>query len=100
MTIEFDKYVRKPFIVEAVEITEANIEQLAPHIGKLVYKDPENKSGPYIEVDRKKIPGVFVVKPGYYFAKIGKARRCYSGKVFNEWFTDEANYDPKPLAVI
>lgn len=85
--MEFSQYVRKPFVVEAVEITEDNIADLAKFIGQLKTKDDGT---PYILVDRRLVPNVFRVYPGFFMTQMDDRIRCYTRKVFKEQFC-EAN---------
>jgi hypothetical protein len=41
MTIEYTDFVRKPFIVQAVEITDDNIEEIANELGTLRHKEDD-----------------------------------------------------------
>jgi hypothetical protein len=82
---EFKQYVRKPFIVEAMEVTAENIAELAPQVGTLV-EPPEGS--PFIEVDPKKVPHVSRVFPGFFVTKMGKRTHCYSPKAFRAQFAD------------
>lgn len=84
MEIEFQKYTRKPFTVEAVEITEENLEELAVHIGTI--KTREEDGVKYIHVDRRLVPNVFRVFPGFFMTKMGDNIRCYSPRTFKEQF--------------
>ena len=81
--MEFNEYVRKPFLVEAVEITEENIGEVAKYVGELREKDDGT---PFIYVDRRLVPNIFRVYPGFYMTRMGDHIRCYSRKVFNEQF--------------
>lgn len=81
--MDFTTYVRKPFVVEALEITLENIEQVAEYVGDLKQKDD---GSPYILVDRRLVPNVFKVYPGFYMTRMGENVRCYSRKIFNEQF--------------
>lgn len=81
--VEFVSFVRKPFVVEAVEITLENIEELAAQIGTLAQKADGT---PYIQVDRRLVPSVFRVYPGFFMTKMDGNVRCYSPKVFSEQF--------------
>lgn len=81
--MDFTNYVRKPFVVEAVEVTEDNIEEIAPHVGRLREKDDGT---PYIQVDRRLIPNVFRVYPGFWMTRMGDNIRCYSKRVFTDQF--------------
>jgi hypothetical protein len=82
--MEFKHFVRKPFLVEAIEITTENIHELADLIGEF----KEDHTGPYIEADPEKVPTVTKVTPGYWLTKMGKNVRCYSSRIFTEQFTE------------
>lgn len=82
--MDFKTFVRKPFTVEAVEVTTENIAELAPFIGTLKEKD---NGTPYIQVDRRLVPNIFRVYPGFWMTRMGDNIRCYSKKIFNEQFT-------------
>jgi len=87
--MEFTSYVRKPFTVEAIEVTVDNIEELAELVGELRKKDDGT---PFIHVNKRLVPNVFRVYPGFFVTRMGDNVRCYSRKVFNEQFvgmTDE-----------
>lgn len=82
--MEFQPYVRKPFVVEAVEVTEDNIGEIAKYVGELRAKDDGT---PFIFVDRRLVPNIFRVYPGFFMTRMGDHIRCYSRKVFFEQFT-------------
>jgi hypothetical protein len=93
MELEFVEHVRKPFVVEAIEVTTENIGELAQYIGTLRYKDDKEKT-PYIAVDRRLIPNVYRVYTGFWMTRMGDNIRCYSRKIFMDQFiakTDEMN---------
>jgi len=81
--MEFTQYVRKPFIVEAVEVTVENMAEVAKYVGEMRHKDD---GMPFIYVDRRLVPNVFRVYPGFYMTRMGNHIRCYSRKVFLEQF--------------
>lgn len=83
----FDEYVRKPFVVEAVEVTRENIEEIAKYIGDLGEKDDGT---PFIIVNRRTIPSVYRVYPGYFMTKMGDNIRCYSRKIFRQQFVESS----------
>lgn len=87
MTVELEtkEFFRKPFVVEAVQITTDNIVELAPLIGQL--REKENGT-PYILVNRDLIKNVVKVFPGYWYAIMGENTRCYSERVFAEQFIE------------
>lgn len=81
--MQFSEFVRKPFIVEAVEVTPENMAEVAKYVGELREKDDGT---PFIYVDRRLVPNVFRVYPGFYMTRMGDHIRCYSKKVFTEQF--------------
>ncbi|MET0786541.1 MAG: hypothetical protein ABWY25_07545 [Paenisporosarcina sp.] len=87
--MQFTTFVRKPFVVDAVEVTSENISEVAKYVGDLREKEDGT---PYILVDRRLVPNVFRVYPGFFMTKMGENVRCYSRKIFKEQFmvqTDE-----------
>lgn len=84
MELEYVDFVRRPFKVQAVLITEDNIAELAQYIGELKYK--EEDGSPYIQVNHKKVPNIARVYPGWYMTKFGKKTRCFSEKIFTKQF--------------
>ena len=84
--MDFTTYVRKPFVVEAVEITPDNIAEVAKHVGDLREKEDGTQ---YILVDRRLVPNVFRVYTGYYMTKMNENIRCYSRKIFREQFIEQ-----------
>lgn len=88
MTLEFTNYVRKPFAVEAIEVTEENIRDVARGLNIGTVKFDEETGEPYILVDKKKIPNVNRVHPGYFVTKMGNNIRCYNPQVFPQQFTE------------
>jgi len=83
--MEFKPFVRKPFVVEAVEVTKENIAEIAKYVGELREKDDGT---PFIYVDRRLVPNIFRVYPGFFMTRMGDHIRCYSQKVFFEQFTE------------
>lgn len=84
--MELKTYVRKPFTVQAVEITKENIADVAKLVGKLKYND--NDGTPYIQVDRNRVPNVYKVFIGFWMTQMGKNVRCYSPEIFLEQFVE------------
>jgi hypothetical protein len=84
--MEFKSFVRKPFVVQAVEVTVDNIHEVAKYVGDV----REREDGTlYILVDRRLVPNVFRVYPGFFMTKMGENVRCYSRKIFREQFVEE-----------
>jgi hypothetical protein len=85
-SMNFTNFVRKPFVVEAVEVTVENIGEVAKYVGDLREEEDGTK---YILVDHRLVPNVMRVYPGFYMTKMGKKVRCYSRKIFREQFVEE-----------
>jgi len=85
--MEFEPFVRKPFLVQAVEITRDNIAEVAKYVGDL--KEKEDGT-PFILVDKRLVPNVFRVFPGFWMTKMGENVRCYSKKIFTEQFIESS----------
>jgi hypothetical protein len=86
--MQFDRYIRKPFSVEAVQITPENIEEIAGLLGELKEKDGEK----WILIDRRLVPNIRKAYIGWYITKLDENFRAYSPKVFEKEFleyTDE-----------
>lgn len=83
--MEYKTFIRKPFIIEAVEITEDNLEEAAEFIGTLRKKDDGT---PFIQVDRRLIPNIDRVYPGFWMTRMGYNIRCYSKRIFEEQFVE------------
>lgn len=81
----FNTYTRKPFVVEAVEITDENIEDVAKMIG--VDGEVRDKDGAkYIVVDKRIVPNIHRASAGWWLTRMGDNLRCYSPKIFTEQF--------------
>lgn len=80
--LEFFPFIRKPFTVEAVEVTEDNIAEIAKSVGKLMTRYGK----PYIHVNPDLVPNVTQVHPGYWMTRMDGNIRCYSERVFKEQF--------------
>jgi hypothetical protein len=92
--MQFTTFVRKPFVVEAVEVTKDNISEVAKYVGDLRQKEDGT---PYILVDPRLVPNVpdiFRVYPGFFMTKMGENVRCYSRKIFTEQFMAPGDVKP------
>lgn len=81
----FNTYTRKPFVVEAVEITDENIEAVA----KLIGVDGEVKTkddARYITIDKRIVPNIHRAFVGWWLTRMGDNLRCYSPKIFTDQF--------------
>lgn len=85
--LEFSTFIRKPFIVEAVEVTEENIGEISKFVGTLREKED---GSPYISVNRMLFPNIYRVYPGFWMTKMGDNVRCYSRQVFTRQFVSNS----------
>lgn len=99
MDLEFTTFVRKPFTVQAVRITESNIEEVAEFVGEVRYLDEAQKK-PYIHVNRRLVPYVLKVFPGFWMTRLGDEIRCYANKVFHEQFIESDNHVVEAVGMI
>lgn len=81
-SLKFDRYVRTPFQVEAVRITEENLHEIAALIGEITTEDGKT----FITINRKIIPTMGKAFVGWYLTRSGDSLRCYSAKVFKQQF--------------
>jgi hypothetical protein len=80
--MEFSQFVRRPFSVEAIQITEENMEEVAELIGRV-----ETAKGiTFISLNRRLIPVVHRAYVGWWVTRLDDDFRCYSNKVFNSQF--------------
>lgn len=86
MELNFSTFVRKPFTVEAVLITEDNIEEVSKFVGELKHKKEDGS--PFIQVDRRIVPSVHRVYPGFWMTQMNNNIRCYAPHVFTEQFVE------------
>jgi hypothetical protein len=81
--MKFETYNRNPFTVEALLITEENLEEVAPLIGDIRTKGKQR----YIAVNSWVVPHVTRVYVGWWVTKVDNTLRCYSPKAFSEQFS-------------
>lgn len=82
--MEYSNYTRKPFKVDAIEITDDNIEEISHLIGEL--RENTVNGGFYIHVNKRLVPNVWKVYPGFFMTKMGDNVRCYTRKIFLDQF--------------
>jgi hypothetical protein len=93
--MDFTVFVRKPFMVMAVEVTVENINEVSKYVGDLREKEDGT---PYILVDPRLVPNVERVYPGFYMTKMGENVRCYSRKIFRDQFTEQTEKNKEWVA--
>lgn len=80
--MNFTTFSRKPFTVEAVEITEENLDDIAKLIGEVKEKDGVK----YIAVEKRIVPNIHRAYVGWWVTRMGDNLRCYSPKIFTDQF--------------
>jgi hypothetical protein len=85
LIMEFNKYVRRPFSVEAIQITKENIEEVAKLVGTYHVKDGVG----YISLDRRIVPLVKRAYLGWWITFLDDTYRCYTSKLFKSQFIDQ-----------
>lgn len=95
--MEFSSFVRRPFTIEAIQITEENISDMAEFIGTLRQKEDGT---PYIQVDRKLVPSIPQVYPGFWMTKMDNNIRCYSNRTFMSQFVETSSVVEEAMSVI
>jgi hypothetical protein len=81
--MEFATYNRNPFTVEALMITEENLDEVAALIGIVRTKGNDR----YIAINRRLVPHVTRAYVGWWVTKVDNNLRCYSPKAFAEQFS-------------
>lgn len=83
--MNFKTFLRRPFTVEAVEVTDENFEEIASMTGEIETKD-DGSGVTFISTNRKIVPNVFRIYRGFWLTRMGDNLRAYSSKTFNEMF--------------
>lgn len=76
-------YLRKTFLVTAVEITQENMEEVARHIGTV---KQTKEQGRFIEVDERIVPRFKRAYAGFYVTFFGEQIRVYTRRSFFSHF--------------
>lgn len=82
---EYTAFIRKPFKIEAVQITEENIQELAELLGGSVQ---EKKGRPFIMCNRKVTPQSDRAQLGGWITVMDNNLRVYPDKVFRRMFME------------
>jgi hypothetical protein len=85
--MDFIAHRRKPFYVEAAEITEDNLEAAAGLIGDVVVGEDGTR---HIKVDKRLVPNIHRAYVGWWVTRMGDNIRCYSPRIFHEQFEVDA----------
>lgn len=82
--MEFNHFVRRPFAVEAVQITAENMAEVAELVGHVRTKDGIS----FIALDRRIVPNVGRAYLGWWLTRLADNYRCYSPKTFKYEFIE------------
>lgn len=83
--MDMTTYIRKPFNVEAIQITEENLSEIAVLIGEESALDDGTR---FIKINKKIVPHVFRAWDGWWVTKFGDDYHCYSDKLFKKQFAE------------
>lgn len=87
--METSPYRRKPFRVQAVEITDENIDEIGTLIGRVMVRESDGQK--FIQVDHVLVPGVDRVYTGFWLTVMNDRYRCYSSKIFKAQFEPDGS---------
>lgn len=82
--MDYHNYVRVPFEVQAVELTEETFDEIFALIGKEIKETPQGKR--YILIDRRIIPNGHKAQIGGWVTVMDDKIRYYSKSAFQEQF--------------
>lgn len=86
--IEFKNYKRKSFPIEAVEITEENMDAVAELIGEVVQDSEGVRS---IVIQGNKVPHIRRAYVGWWLTNVDGQMRCYMPTVFADQFEEDVS---------
>jgi hypothetical protein len=81
--MNFTEFVRKPFKIEAEQITNENMDEVCELIGHEVRTQGESR---YIVVNRRIVPNGYRAYAGWWITQMGDNFRCYPKRVFEDQF--------------
>ena len=87
--MEYTEFVRVPFLVQAVQVTEENFDDIFELIGKEVKELPTGKR--YILIDRRIIPNGHKAQIGGWVTSMNDKIRYYSKTAFEEQFVERGD---------
>jgi hypothetical protein len=86
--MEFMEFIRKPFTVDAIQITEANMKEVAKLVGSVKTKDGVT----FISLDRRIVPNVHRAYIGWYLTRLDDNYRVYAQKLFEAQFISKSRF--------
>lgn len=92
MDLEFERFVRIPFQVKAVQITNENMKEISKLIGWKIRTKNDGSGEKFIVLNRKivsNMPRAFV---GWYVTRMGDNYRVYAPEVFEAQFITGERY--------
>lgn len=98
MTVETTKYVRKPFEVEAVQVTEENIEEVKDWCQGTLLVEDNNRKFIKVRVARALNERQTKAYPGDWVLYAGTGFKVYTTKAFQKTF-DKLDGEAKDASV-
>lgn len=102
--MEIKKYLRKPFVVDAVQVTEENIEKVAEWCGGQVKERPDRKT--HVKLRYVKVPVYRSMSRrqteayiGDWVLQAGKGFKVYIDKAFANTFEEPDTSEGELVAV-
>lgn len=92
--MEFIKHIRRPFVIEAVEITEDNMAEVAEMLKSEVVVKAAEEGVPgfsFISINRKVVPNIGRAFVGWFITRYDNHYRAYAPKVFDQEFETYAD---------
>lgn len=85
MNLDYEIFVRAPFKIEAVEVTDENIYDIAEMLGSKIFSDTRT-GNIFIGVDHEQMPGIYRIYAGFWVTRMGHRFRAYSQQRFLKEF--------------
>lgn len=82
-------HIREPFAIEAIQVTNDNMAELAKVFGRLMVEEDRT---PYIAVSRKYARRGWKLHLGGYVTRMDEKIRFYSEKVFRDQFVPRSTW--------
>jgi hypothetical protein len=87
--MKFNEYIRKPFTIEALEITRDNIKSVTKLLGGTLCR---NDGVTFISLDHPSVPGIDRAYLGWFLTKLDGTYRVYAPKPFRSQFIEKTRF--------
>lgn len=86
--IPVKSYTRKPIVVDAIRITEENMDEVSQWCNGKLEKDQEDKVYIFVEVPNAKYPRQSTGYVGDWILEMNSSFRVYTGTAFERFFDE------------